>query len=404
MAHLGSRVADFVDGQMAADAAADAQVHVDSCEECQAAVRAHREVKRRMTGLGGSVPAPSAGLLQHLADVERVSAAAQSSTGLRARLTGLVGSSGFRCLVAATGAALVVGACAYGLGSPVASSAAPTSPPVDRFVHAFGASQAPTPSSGIVQAALVRGTGAVDDAGRGDDPAAVELLAGDDGAVPDLDLVVRNYDVRLGDTTLVDGLRATEVVATEDGRRASAYWVSTSTGRVVRAVAYDDDGTPRELPLAASPAVSASATPISEAGMVSLTRSGWPCHETLARDLDRVEGAFWEQDAERIVSLAYTDGVSRVSLYEQSGSLDPAGLDGFRRTTLGATEVWVREGSPTVATWDEDGVVYTVVTDAGVGRLADVVADLPHRVVDTSPLARVQRGLERMTRAADPLR
>ncbi|MDO9380626.1 MAG: zf-HC2 domain-containing protein [Nocardioidaceae bacterium] len=405
MPHLGTRVADFVDGQLTADAAADAQEHLTTCPDCRQAVLAHREVKRRMTGLG-AVPAPPASLLQSLADLDRVRAAADRRGGLRARVDHLVRSSAFRGLVAATGAAVVVGACAYGLGAPAASAAAPTVPPVSRFVAAFGSADLATPSSELVQAAMVRPTTAVRTAGTAtvsDDPEAVGLLRSA-GVVPDLDLVVRNFDVRLGATSLVDGVRATEVVATSDGRRESAYWVATRTGAVVRAVGYDDDGTPRDLSLRPAAGTVAASTPISDAGMTSLTRSGWPCHERLARDLDRVEGSFLESDSERIVSLAYTDGLSRVSLYEQSGSLDADSLDGFRPTRLGATEVWLREGSPTVATWDEDGVVFTVVTDAGTSRLAEVVVDLPHRVVDVGAVARVQRGLERMTRAADPLR
>ena len=66
--HLGTRVTPFVDGRLAADAAARAQQHVSSCCECAQAVEAERLVKARVAALG--VPAVSPDLVARLLDVD----------------------------------------------------------------------------------------------------------------------------------------------------------------------------------------------------------------------------------------------------------------------------------------------------------------------------------------------
>jgi hypothetical protein len=60
--------------------------------------------------------------------------------------------------------------------------------------------------------------------------------------------------------------------------------------------------------------------------------------------------------------------------------------------------VWERVGDPTVLTWDRDGVVFTIVTDADPARIRQAVDQLPagHRL-DDHPAQRVGRGLDRMT-------
>src|SRR5680860_1271525 len=96
-------------------------------------------------------------------------------------------------------------------------------------------------------------------------------------------------------------------------------------------------------------------------------------------------------------SSAASDVYKRQKLFEQSGALDVAGLDGFVPETIGHTKVWVRDGTPLIATWDAKGVVFTVVTDAGKDELAPVIAELPTRKSSDGPFDRVGNGLDRMT-------
>ncbi len=132
---------------------------------------------------------------------------------------------------------------------------------------------------------------------------------------------------------------------------------------------------------------------ISVARLDDLEHDGWPCRPTLAGDLDRTAGS-WADDG---VVLAYTNGTARLNLFEQAGVLDDAGLEGFESVRLGGADVWVRDGSPMLVTWDDDGVVYTIVTDADRDRVARAVSELPSGTRDDDPMDRVGDGLSRMT-------
>lgn len=140
-------------------------------------------------------------------------------------------------------------------------------------------------------------------------------------------------------------------------------------------------------------ASSSDEVPLSPDELDELDADGWPCHATLAGDLERVDGRLVGDAA---VALRYSGEHVQLHLIEQVGRLDDTALGGFERRTLADSVVWVREGQPNVATWEADGVVYTVVTDASVASVTDVVAQLPS-TPDRSAVERVEDGLHRMT-------
>jgi anti-sigma factor RsiW len=134
---------------------------------------------------------------------------------------------------------------------------------------------------------------------------------------------------------------------------------------------------------------------ITEATMVELDSSGWPCHQTLGDDLHRVSAEFTGDDD--VIALSYSDGRSRLNLFEQTGVLDRSGLDGFEPERMADAQVWVRDGSPMIVTWDDDGTVFTIVSDAGRERVAQAVADLPSGSHERDARDRVGDGLSRMS-------
>lgn len=158
---------------------------------------------------------------------------------------------------------------------------------------------------------------------------------------------------------------------------------------------------------------SSSATPaatetkaVSTAGAVApailsqLNASGWPCHDTLAGDMHRVKAQWLEHG--QVISLTYANTTHRLDLFEQNGVLDPDGLHGFDKRTISDAKVWVRDGIPTVVAWDYDGVVYTVVTDAGRDHIAKVLRQLPTPVPADNPAKRIGDGLDRMATWISP--
>lgn len=134
---------------------------------------------------------------------------------------------------------------------------------------------------------------------------------------------------------------------------------------------------------------------IEDETMNELDGSGWPCLTTLGGDLHRVSGAF--ADRGDVVALSYSNGSAKLNLFEQNGSLDRDSVKDFEQTEMGGSNVWVREGEPMLVTWDDDGVVYTIVTDADRGRVEQAVSQLPRGTHEETPTERVRDGLDRMT-------
>jgi len=133
---------------------------------------------------------------------------------------------------------------------------------------------------------------------------------------------------------------------------------------------------------------------ISDSAMSELDSAGWPCHAVLAGDLARTSGA--SIDHNEVVALSYSNGTATLNLFEQNGTLDHESLVGFESAKMGKSQVWIRRGIPMLVSWDYDGVVYTIVTDADRGRIARAVAELPKGAVE-GPASRVGDGLTQMT-------
>lgn len=173
---------------------------------------------------------------------------------------------------------------------------------------------------------------------------------------------------------------------------AAAYAVGGSESRVGDEVAPSYDGYVADF--VGPTAVQAGAT-ISESDMHELNTSGWPCHPTLAGDLQRTSGAY--ADDGQSVLLSYTDGQAKLTLVEQNGVLDPRSLNDFSATTMAGAQVWVRQGNPLVVTWDDQGTVYTIVTDVDRARVEQVIRELPTANPSSGPIDRVGDGLNKMT-------
>jgi len=274
MPHLGADVAAYVDGQLSGPAMRDASTHLETCDDCEKAVRQQRLLKSRMSTV--ATPEPPAALLASLAGLASEPPAHESWWVRLGR------SVPFRAGVVLVSASLAVIATAYVVGGSGQRIGDEVSPPYHRYVADF------------------------------EGPTAVR------------------------------------------------------SGDVITAAAMDD-----------------------------LTEFGWTCHEVLAGDLYRVSGAYTDDD--EVISLEYSDGTSRLKLFEQTGVLDPTTLDGFRRVHVAGSDVWILEGAATVVTWDDDGTVYTIVTDVDRDRIAQAIGELPRGPRERGMGERVGDGLTRMS-------
>lgn len=424
MTHLGDRIAAFVDGQLPADERRIAEEHVFSCDECLRKVREQRLLKSRMTSLG-AVEAPEH-LMASLSDLERLASASDPRHHEPGRLTRCLRSTPVRMLVAVTGASVTVTALAYGVGGPHRPADPEVRPAVEQFTAQFQRS-APTRRAGEAtpEDLLAPTTETVTTSGiepltldsrrvvGGDDDAAVGLLRDAAGRSTYLDQLLRNYRVTTGSSESVAGRTAVEVRVSRGGGLVASFWVDPVGDHLLRRVRYAGDGSvadTRNYYAASEPdAVAASGAgarstaegreaQIAAETLDALDASGWPCRRTLARDLARVQGHWVDVGNAHVVRLTYTDGLARLSLYEQRGRLDVSGLDGFAPYRLDGSTVWVHDGDDSrVAVWSAHGVVYTAVTDANAQRLRQVVAELPHDpATDDGSVDRVVTGLQRM--------
>lgn len=147
--------------------------------------------------------------------------------------------------------------------------------------------------------------------------------------------------------------------------------------------------------------ISGEAEALSVEAMEHLSANGWPCHPELAGDLKRLEGRLAHPDG--AVSLAYSDGVRRLELHEQDGALDAKGLPDAVQRRIGDHWVRVAEHGENVraVVWDAENVVYTLVTDLGDRRLAEVLTELPAAQARPGMAARLETGFARVSRWLD---
>lgn len=218
------------------------------------------------------------------------------------------------------------------------------------------------------------------------------------------------------------GRPATVVTATAPGsdRVQARWWIDDQSGLLLWQETYDDDENLVQsagftsvdvsdseafmdhlAPRLAVPTTTATLT-LSSAG--ALANQGWICEDELAgMSLVRLrvggeKGVGGENgdetSADGVLHMVYSDGLSTISVFEQRGAMTspPAGS-----TWDPDLKAYVREGVPSIASWQSGGTVFTVVTDGPASRLASAVETLPHQEpLSRTSMERVQAGWARI--------
>ncbi|MFD0776329.1 sigma-E factor regulatory protein RseB domain-containing protein [Streptomonospora algeriensis] len=169
-----------------------------------------------------------------------------------------------------------------------------------------------------------------------------------------------------------------------DGTVAGRMWVDEDTGlplrretrdasgRIVHAsefVQVSLGGAPTQLSGGAARARPWS-DELSPSELARLREDGWHIPERPAWNLRLIRAWAKDTDSGRVVHLAYSDGLSVVSLFAQRGRL-PGGSEG---TGAGAAKVVTgdgtgKSGAAQQRMWDSGGFVYTVMGQAPAGLL-----------------------------------
>jgi sigma-E factor negative regulatory protein RseB len=244
--------------------------------------------------------------------------------------------------------------------------------------------------------------------GRGTASEAAELeLRG-------FDLLTDAYAVTLGPSDSVVGRPSTVVDVSRADALVARLWIDDRSGLLLRREVFDAAGRlAREsafidlhvaesdfmehLPPAAPEAATHGVGMGHRAGLLA---AGWDCpNEAGAMRLLRIETI----GRAGALHLTYSDGLSRMSVFEQRGSLAERSVRGFEPMLLGGRLVHVREGMPTYVVWEDEGLVFTAVTDAPLDSVGAVVRNAPAWDADRGFWTRVGSGLARLGGWVTPL-
>jgi len=229
-------------------------------------------------------------------------------------------------------------------------------------------------------------------------------------------LLAENYLVSLAGRGQVAGRPAQELVLRHrDGRLAARFWLDTATKLPLRRETYGgsaqmaSEDVFMSLKLG-SPAAAAEPRTATVAGgrllataqLTRLRAAGWPLPAYLPGQLSLVRASETSGPAGAVVDLAYSDGLSVISLFVQRGHL-PAQLSGWSQVAVRGDRVYAAGPDQRSVAWSARGFVYTLIADAPDQTLDQVVGVLPH---NGRPgfLGRMGRGLRRLISWLNPFR
>lgn len=226
-----------------------------------------------------------------------------------------------------------------------------------------------------------------------------------------VELLAQHYDLAVSGSDGCAGRSASVVEArrpgavSEQAAVAGRFWIDRDSGLVLRREVYDDQGRTVRSSAYVDLRVDASTVAVRH---VPTTPGDPVAPDALADWPASLPGSFALVDARSrpveadgresdVVHLAYSDGLSTLSLFAQDGRLDGAPGDGFAQQQVEGRSVWVRGSTPQRVVWSGGGRTWTLLSDAPDGSVRAVVASLPHDdQPDTGVLARASRGAARI--------
>jgi MucB/RseB family protein len=194
-----------------------------------------------------------------------------------------------------------------------------------------------------------------------------------------LDALAAAWELRPATRTTVAGRDATEVVAARGAHVGARMWVDDDTGLLLRQDVLDDAGRLHRMstyldlriggPAPASPQAGSPATAgwSHVVGPVELQRwrtAGHPCPETLPGGYRLLDVRSDQAADGPVLQLVYGDGLSAISVFLQSGTLDDDRLTGLTEVDRDAGVFWERHGWPELVVWQSGRTVITAVADA----------------------------------------
>jgi len=136
--------------------------------------------------------------------------------------------------------------------------------------------------------------------------------------------------------------------------------------------------------------------------LTAMRARGWPLPDQLPGNLVLFAASQTSARSGPVVDLSYSDGLAVVSLFVQRGELARA-MPGWRQITVGGRTVYSVDPAERSFAWSSDGFVYTVIADAPMATVSQVVTTLPG-ATRLGFWARMVRGFRRLASWLNPLR
>jgi sigma-E factor negative regulatory protein RseB len=258
---------------------------------------------------------------------------------------------------------------------------------------------------------------AADPDGDGDNDASQGDPGGVMGMTPEMvALLGATFQVVVAGQGLVAGRPAQEVVLRRsDGTLAARFWLDSVTKLPLRRDTFDAEARVVSedafvsLKLGAPAAARAPAAgtmpwsrPLASAQLAQLRTAGWPLPAWLPGHLTLVKASETGGAPGTVVDLAYSDGLSVISVFLERGHL-PGQLAGWSTVALPGERVYAADPDQRSMAWSARGFVYTLIADAPDETVDQVVSALPHNA-QPGFFARVGRGLHRLASWVNPFR
>ena len=230
-------------------------------------------------------------------------------------------------------------------------------------------------------------------------------------------LLAANYRVVAGGVGWVAERPAQEVVLYRRGGAVAArFWLDSATKLPLRRETFGSHGrlvtedmfvslqvgVPADTKLPATGNIPSS-TPLASAQLARLRTVGWPLPGRLPGNLTLVQADQTSTPGGRVVDLAYSDGLSVISLFLQRGHLPPA-MSGWQEVAVHGQQVYIADPDQRSVAWSARGFVYTMIADAPAQTVDQVVSALPHTGKVGGFFGRMGRGLHRLASWLNPFR
>jgi sigma-E factor negative regulatory protein RseB len=133
-----------------------------------------------------------------------------------------------------------------------------------------------------------------------------------------------------------------------------------------------------DLGLAAMPAPAAapSTARLDQARLTALRAKGWPLPGQLPGNLMLFAATQTAAPSGPVIDLSYSDGLAVVSVFVQRGQLGQP-MPGWRQIGMSGQTVYSIDPNQRSFAWSSGGFVYTVIADAPMATVSQVVAAMP---------------------------